>query len=65
MSAEEPVSWTDRRWASPCVARDLVPLAPRLAPRNQISFANQVPARQKTALGPRWQRRSWFIGRMT
>jgi hypothetical protein len=41
-SAEEPVSWTDRRQASLYIAWCLPPLAPSLAPRNLVSPANQT-----------------------
>ena len=38
MSAEEPVSWTDCRWTSACVAGSLLALAPVWLP--EISFAS-------------------------
>jgi len=40
-SPEVPASCTDRLGTSPCVAWCLPPSAPRLAPRNLVSFANE------------------------
>src|SRR6185312_9380451 len=40
LSLEEPDGWVVRRMTSPDVARRLPPLAPRLAPWDMISLAN-------------------------
>src|SRR5580700_3029949 len=37
-SLEGPANWPNRRRTSPCVARLLPSLAPRLGPRNLVSF---------------------------
>jgi hypothetical protein len=42
VSPEELVSWGDRRWTSACVAGSLPALAPHLAPRNFVCFANKL-----------------------
>ena len=55
-SPEVPANWTDRRWTSPCVARRLPPLAPRLAPPHLVSFANEYHHRRvSTGPGRRYQ----------
>ena len=41
LSPVMPAKWTNHRRASPYVARRLVPLAPRLAPRISVSSANE------------------------
>jgi hypothetical protein len=61
MSPDEPAIWTVSRWASPYVAWSLALLAPRLAPRNFVSPANQnfnwIADRNR----PRWHRQSWWL----
>jgi hypothetical protein len=55
MSPDGPSTCTDRRWASPCVARSLPALAPCLAPRSDPArgcFAVHPIMRESPCLAP-------------